>query len=176
MFLLKTTSDNHDCRPSLSHQNIVQVGSLYWHNPLGAHAHGDVIEQGLRELLLDGQNVLQGEVRPHQSDAAVDVKAYPTCWVGVRQKKSSADLQTDARGSVHKNRQHLSKLPGSCSNQSPRSARAHFVLTRRHDRIRVPHVERGDVSDGESVPRVHVGQADGALTSSINERAKSLEQ
>lgn len=40
-----------------------------------------------------------------------------------------------------------------------------LFLTRRHDRIRVPHVERGHVSDGEAVPRVHVGQADGALIS-----------
>lgn len=74
-----------------SHQNVVQVGGLYWHNTLGAHAHGDVVEQRLRELLFHGQDILQGEVRPHQPDAAVYVEAHAAWGVFDAGKTVSSD-------------------------------------------------------------------------------------
>lgn len=50
----------------------------------------------------------------------------------------------------------------------PKKTKRHHNLTRRHYSIRVGHIESGDVPDGESVPRVHVGKADGPLAGSQN--------
>ena len=42
---------------------------------LASHAHRDVIEQRLGELLLDGRNILLPQVRSNEAHAAVDVEA-----------------------------------------------------------------------------------------------------
>lgn len=94
-----------------------------------------MVKQRLGQLLLQWLNVTLVQVRPQQTDAAVDVKADATC----RMNRPSATL--DLRD------QHLPTRP-----------------TWRHHSLGVAHVERRHVSDGKPVSGVNVGEADGPLT------------
>ena len=58
-----------------------------WDDALRTHAHRDVIEEGLRELLLDVRHVALVQVGADHPDAAVDVEAHAAggddrVWVG----------------------------------------------------------------------------------------------
>mmetsp|Transcript_68787 Transcript_68787/g.212716 ORF Transcript_68787/g.212716 Transcript_68787/m.212716 type:complete len:231 (+) Transcript_68787:1015-1707(+) len=56
-------------------QGLLHVLGLGGDDALGAHAHGDVVEERLREALLQGLHVRVEEIRSHQPHAAVDVEA-----------------------------------------------------------------------------------------------------
>eukprot|EP00429_Kryptoperidinium_foliaceum_P073492 CAMPEP_0176208088 /NCGR_PEP_ID=MMETSP0121_2-20121125/12942_1 /TAXON_ID=160619 /ORGANISM="Kryptoperidinium foliaceum, Strain CCMP 1326" /LENGTH=532 /DNA_ID=CAMNT_0017547067 /DNA_START=33 /DNA_END=1630 /DNA_ORIENTATION=+ len=56
-------------------QRLLEVLLPRGDDALGADAYGDVVEEGLRQPLLDRQHVGQEEVRPHQPHAAIDVEA-----------------------------------------------------------------------------------------------------
>mmetsp|Transcript_13717 Transcript_13717/g.38660 ORF Transcript_13717/g.38660 Transcript_13717/m.38660 type:complete len:351 (+) Transcript_13717:564-1616(+) len=82
-------------RPVHSHlQGLLEVLGGRWDDPLRAHPHGDVVEQGLGEVLLQGPDLILRQVRADQSDSAVDVEAH-------------APRAHDRRGVVHVHGGHV---------------------------------------------------------------------
>ena len=85
-------------------QRRLQVCARGGDDALGAHAHGDVVKERLRELLNHGQHVLQEQVGAQQAHAAVDVKPHAARrhdGVGVRPVKGRHVANGKAVAAVH---------------------------------------------------------------------------
>ena len=57
-------------------EGFLQVGRGGRDHALRADTDGDVVKEALRELLLDGPDVLLAQVGAQQAHAAIDVKAH----------------------------------------------------------------------------------------------------
>lgn len=64
-------------RPVHAHfEGLLQIAGIHGYDALGAHTHGYVIEQGLRQLLLHRLHILLVQIRAQQTHATVDVETH----------------------------------------------------------------------------------------------------
>ena len=58
-----------------THLTTYQISSIHGNDSFGSDSNGDVVEQALRQLLLDGLDIFLVQIGAKESNATIDIES-----------------------------------------------------------------------------------------------------